>query len=34
MKLRIKRVVRYSVQSACNCPKGTQTDCGINYRSG
>jgi hypothetical protein len=25
---------RYSLNSACNCPKATQGSCGINYRAG
>jgi hypothetical protein len=34
MKLQIKQVVMYSVQSACSCTRDATRSCGINYRVG
>ena len=34
MKLQVKQVVRYSLQTACTCPRATTGDCGISYRNG
>lgn len=34
MKLKIARSAQYSLMKGCTCPKGTENQCGINYRSG
>jgi hypothetical protein len=34
MKLNITAHARYTLVSACNCPKASETACGINYRQG
>jgi len=33
MKLTVN-TKRYALGKACTCPKGTESMCGINYRSG
>jgi hypothetical protein len=34
MKLNVARSARYSLASSCTCPKVSEGNCGIMYRSG